>query len=105
MPGESSGRRCGPAMAGSTPLGRSSPKSGANRGVGFNGNVKDGHMHRWMTWNVFFPLQEWIKGHPTLRILKEMEAVDTMTADELERLQARKLLALFEYGNAHVPYV
>jgi len=33
-------------------------------------------MHRWLVWNFVFPLQEGLKAHPTLRILKEMEAAD-----------------------------
>jgi phenylacetate-CoA ligase len=62
-------------------------------------------MHRWLAWNVFFPLQEWLKGHPTLRILKEMEAADLLTADQLERLRERKVRDFLQYGYAHVPYV
>jgi hypothetical protein len=34
--------------------------------------------------DVLFPLQEWAKGHPTLRILKEMEVADNLTTSELD---------------------
>jgi phenylacetate-CoA ligase len=64
-----------------------------------------GIMHRWLVWNVFFPLQERLKGHPTFRILKEMEAADLLTPEEIEELRAAKLRALVEYGYANVPYL
>jgi phenylacetate-CoA ligase len=62
-------------------------------------------MHRWLVWNVLFPLHEWAKGHPTFRILREMEAADSLPAEELEALRSRKLRNLLEYGYKHVPYV
>lgn len=62
-------------------------------------------MHRWLVWNVLFPLHEWKKGHPSFRILKEMEAADFLTASEIEELRAAKLRALFEYSYANVPYI
>src|SRR5690348_10975661 len=62
-------------------------------------------MHHWLVWNVFFPLQEWAKGHPTFRILKEMEAAEFLTAAEVEELRATKLRRLLEYGYQNVPYV
>lgn len=62
-------------------------------------------MHRWLVWNVLFPLQEWAKGHPTLRILKDMEAGDRLTAPELEELRAAKLRQFLQYAYANVPYV
>lgn len=62
-------------------------------------------MHRWMVWNVMFPLHEWAKGHPSFRILKEMEAADFLNAAELEQLRAAKLKQFLEYTYSNVPYV
>jgi phenylacetate-CoA ligase len=62
-------------------------------------------MHRWLVWNVFFPLHEWAKGHPTFKILKEMEAAEYLTRSELEQLRVAKLRALLGYGYENVPYV
>lgn len=60
---------------------------------------------RWLVWNILFPLHERAKGHPTFRILKEMEAADLLTTVELQELQATKLRRLLDYGYSHVPYV
>jgi phenylacetate-CoA ligase len=62
-------------------------------------------MHRWLVWNFVFPVQERLKRHPTLRVLKEMEAADRLSPAGLEDLQAKKLRHLIEYCYAHVPYV
>jgi phenylacetate-CoA ligase len=62
-------------------------------------------MHRWLIWNVLFPLHEWVKGHPTFRVLKEMEEADFLTTTEMEQLRAVKLRNLFQYAYANVPYV
>lgn len=62
-------------------------------------------MHRWLVWNVFFPLHEWAKGHPSFRILKEMEAAEFVTMAEMEQLRSAKLQRLVEYAYANVPYV
>jgi phenylacetate-CoA ligase len=62
-------------------------------------------VHRWLVWNVLFPLQEWAKRHPTLRILKEMEAADRLSVAELERLRADRLEQFVQYTYSHVPYV
>jgi phenylacetate-CoA ligase len=62
-------------------------------------------MHRWLVWNVLFPLQEWVKGHPTFRILSEMEAADRLSVEELERLRTERLQRLIRYGYDEVPYV
>jgi phenylacetate-CoA ligase len=62
-------------------------------------------MRRWLAWNVFFPLHERLKGHPTHQILREMEAADRGTTAELEHLQRQKLGDLIEYCYRHVPYV
>jgi phenylacetate-CoA ligase len=62
-------------------------------------------MHRWLVWNVLFPLHEWAKGHPSFRILEEMERADFLTRGEIADLRMRKLRALLEYGSVHVPYV
>lgn len=62
-------------------------------------------MHRWLVWNVLFPLHERLKGHPTFRILKDMEAADSLTLPELQQLRLTKLQALLRYGYENVPYV
>ena len=62
-------------------------------------------MHHWLVWNFVFPLQERLKGHPTLRILQEMEAADRLSPAGLEELQKRKLQQFIQYCYAHVPYV
>jgi phenylacetate-CoA ligase len=62
-------------------------------------------MHRWLAWNVVFPLHERLKRHPTLKILKEMEEADCLSAVELERFQAERLQQMLSYCAAHVPYV
>ncbi len=62
-------------------------------------------MHHWLVWNFVFPLQERVKGHPTLRILKQMEEADRLSAAGLEELQQRKLKNFIEYCYLHVPYV
>ena len=61
--------------------------------------------HRWLVWNLLFPLQEWAKGHPTLRILKDMEAIDRCSPAEVEALQASRLRDFIDYTYTHVPYV
>jgi phenylacetate-CoA ligase len=62
-------------------------------------------MYHWLVWNLFFPLQERIKGHETFRILRDLEAADRLSAAELNRLQCRKLREFLDYGYSHVPYV
>src|SRR5580698_8888194 len=62
-------------------------------------------MYPWLVWNVIFPLQERVKGHPTLRILKEMEKADRLSIGEMEELQRTRLRNLLDYCYAHVPYV
>ncbi len=62
-------------------------------------------MHRWLVWNLFFPLHEWLKGHPTYRILREMEEADYLTVTELEALRTVRLQKLMQYTYANVPYV
>jgi phenylacetate-CoA ligase len=62
-------------------------------------------MQRWLVWNIFFPLHEWAKGHPSFRILKEMEAHDFLTAAQIEQLRADKLAQFLKDGYDNVPYV
>ena len=61
-------------------------------------------MPPWFVWNVLFPLQEKLKGHPTFKILRQMERADRMTPAELDRFQAGLLRDLIQYSYAHVPY-
>ena len=62
-------------------------------------------MHRWLTWNVLFPLHELVKGHRTFSILHEMEAADCLSWSELQSLRQQKLTGFLQYCHAHVPYV
>ena len=62
-------------------------------------------MHRWLVWNVFMPLHERLKGHPSFRILKEMEAADHLDGAEMLDLRADKLRRLIQYVHENVPYV
>ncbi len=61
-------------------------------------------MRRWLAWNVWFPLQEMAKGHATLRMLREMETADRLSAPDLEQLQRQRLLRLVDSCYRHVPY-
>src|SRR5215475_2618512 len=62
-------------------------------------------MYRWVAWNILFRAHEKIKGHPTHRILREMEAADRLSSTELAKLQAGKLREFLRYSYTHVPYV
>jgi phenylacetate-CoA ligase len=62
-------------------------------------------MHKWLVWNLLFPLQEWAKRHPTFRLLREMESVDNRSPAEVTELQAKRLREFIHYTYAHVPYV
>ena len=62
-------------------------------------------MHRWLVWNVLFPLQEWAKGHPTFQILRQLEAAELLTQSEFERLRATRLQELLRHAHSYVPYV
>jgi phenylacetate-CoA ligase len=62
-------------------------------------------MRRWLVRNVLFPLQERAKGHPTMRILKEMLAVEQLTRSEVEELRVGRLRDFIRYTHSHVPYI
>ena len=62
-------------------------------------------MRNWLAEPVWFRLQERLKGHDTLRILKDMEAADRLSADELRQLQCRRLQAFVAACFQHVPYL
>jgi phenylacetate-CoA ligase len=62
-------------------------------------------MNRWLAWNVFFRLQERLKGHSTFEILREMEAADQLSRDELEQLRTHKLDEFLSYCYTNVPHV
>jgi phenylacetate-CoA ligase len=66
---------------------------------------EDQPVRRWLARNVFFPLQERLKGHPTFEILNEMELADSLSTDELEKLRGERLRQFLSYCLAHVPYV
>ncbi len=62
-------------------------------------------MNHWLVWNIFFPLHEAAKGHATIRMLREMEAADRLSVDELNALQRTKLREFMEYTESYVPFV
>jgi len=62
-------------------------------------------IRRWLIRNTLFPLHERLKGHCTYEILREMEAADAMTRDELAALSSAKLRNLIEYCYSNVPYI
>lgn len=62
-------------------------------------------MHHWLVWNLIFPVQERVKGHPTFAILRAMEQADHLSTVELQELQRKKLREFIKYCYAHVPYV
>ena len=62
-------------------------------------------MHRWAAWNILFRLHEFAKGHPTYRILREMEESDRLSASGLEEFRQIKLRQFLEYCYAHIPFV
>jgi phenylacetate-CoA ligase len=62
-------------------------------------------MRRWLTWNVLFRLQELAKGHDTLRMLRDMEEADRLSAPALQALQMARLRTLLESSYRHVPHV
>src|SRR5690242_576279 len=62
-------------------------------------------MRRWLARRLWFPLQEAVKGHETLRILREMQAADRLSVDELRAEQVRRLRAFIDSCYTHVPYV
>jgi phenylacetate-coenzyme A ligase PaaK-like adenylate-forming protein len=62
-------------------------------------------MHRWLIWNVLFRLHEQVKGHATYRFLRDMEAADRSSVEQLEALRTEKLCDLIRYAYDHVPYI
>jgi phenylacetate-CoA ligase len=62
-------------------------------------------MRRWLAWNVWFRLQEFAKGHDTLRILADMEAADRLSASALHDLQRTRLRAFIDACYRDVPFV
>jgi phenylacetate-CoA ligase len=62
-------------------------------------------IHRWLVWNVLFPLHERMKGHPTFRILKDMEAADVLTRAQIAQLRVTRLRDFLQYGYENVPYI
>lgn len=61
-------------------------------------------MYRWLVWNILFRLHERMKGHATFRMLRDMEAADSLAESGLAKVRAEKLQDLIAYVHAHVPY-
>jgi phenylacetate-CoA ligase len=53
---------------------------------------------------VIFPLQEFFKGHQTLRIIKEMQAAEVMSAEDLRQLQEQQLRRFIAHSCDTVKY-
>jgi phenylacetate-CoA ligase len=62
-------------------------------------------MNQWLVRNILFPIHERVKGHPTYKILNEMEAADRLSMAEMERLRRVKLQEFIRYCYEHVSYV
>ncbi len=62
-------------------------------------------MRRWLAWNLVFRMHERLKGHPTFRILREMEASEHLGTQALQDYQAGRLREFLTYCYSHVPYV
>jgi phenylacetate-CoA ligase len=62
-------------------------------------------LYPWLTFNVFFRLQEALKRHPTYAILADMESAERLSALEFDALQSRKLQDFIRYCHEHVPFV
>jgi phenylacetate-CoA ligase len=55
--------------------------------------------------DVLFPLHEYLKDHPTSRILRDMESADRMSGSELAELSNARLRYLIRYSYENVPFV
>ncbi|ABA58433.1 possible CapK protein [Nitrosococcus oceani ATCC 19707] len=51
-----------------------------------------------------FPLHEYIKGHGTVRILRQLETSQWWSADRLAEFQAARLRRLIKFASQQVPY-
>lgn len=54
--------------------------------------------------SVLFPLHERLKGHDTLRVLRELERSQWLAPREIARLQSERLQALMRRAATRVPY-
>ncbi len=61
-------------------------------------------MHPWLVNRVIFPLQERLKGKPTLARLRELEQTQWLAPETLRELQFRRLRRHLEFAYQEVPY-
>lgn len=54
--------------------------------------------------SVLFPVHEWLKGHRSVALRKELEHTQWLDPSELERLQLARLKGFLAGAAAHVPY-
>lgn len=54
--------------------------------------------------NLVFPLQEFMKQHTSVRVLRDMEASQYWSLDRLDRLRTQRLKDLLEHAGMHVPF-
>lgn len=57
-----------------------------------------------ITRNILFPFHEYLKGHSTVRMLRELERTQWLSAGELKAIQAEKLASYFASIKRDVPY-
>jgi len=53
---------------------------------------------------LIFPAQEWLKGKPTMALLRELESSQWLSPEELRRRQFRALHAHLDFAYREVPY-
>ncbi len=61
-------------------------------------------MFPWLSRHLICPLHERLVGRDTLRLVRELEASQWWSPDELAELQREKLRALLEHARANVPF-
>jgi len=68
------------------------------------GSVPSSELYTQLTSGVLFPLQEWIKKHPTVRVRREMERSQWWSGEDLQALRLERLRRLLVHAERHVPY-
>jgi phenylacetate-CoA ligase len=61
-------------------------------------------MQPYLVRNCVFPLQEFVKGAPTYKRLRELERTQWLSSKEIEELQFCELKKLLEFAYQYVPY-
>lgn len=61
-------------------------------------------LYTYIVANLLFPLHEWLKGHTTVAIRKQMDESQWWAAETLRELQLQRLRSLLTLAGQHVPY-